>query len=221
MYKRYWGVFITYICFIFSALYVFAPILINGFGIPKENAFLYVKLIGSILTTIIILFLLKPDIKRGVSKDALPFKKSIKWVILGFFMVLVTQIIAGLIETYIFSISAVSERTQSKTDILDSLSLIMLLINLVTTIIFAPLFEEIMCRKIIFGTLYTKTNFFIASLVSSIAFAVPHMDFKHLLSYIATGFVLSFIYVKTKRIIVPIIAHSSINAFVFLGALLQ
>lgn len=221
MYKRYWGVFITYICFIFSALYVFAPILINGFGIPKENAFLYVKLIGSILTTIIILFLLKPDIKRGVSKDALPFKKSIKWVILGFFMVLVAQIIAGLIETYIFSISAVSERTQSKTDILDSLSLIMLLINLVTTIIFAPLFEEIMCRKIIFGTLYTKTNFFIASLVSSIAFAVPHMDFKHLLSYIATGFVLSFIYVKTKRIIVPIIAHSSINAFVFLGALLQ
>ena len=221
MYKRYWGVFITYICFIFSALYVFAPILINGFGIPKENAFLYVKLIGSILTTIIILFLLKPDIKRGVSKDALPFKKSIKWVILGFFMVLVAQIIAGLIETYIFSIGAVSERTQSKTDILDSLSLIMLLINLVTTIIFAPLFEEIMCRKIIFGTLYTKTNFFIASLVSSIAFAVAHMDFKHLLSYIATGFVLSFIYVKTKRIIVPIIAHSSINAFVFLGALLQ
>ena len=51
-------------------------------------------------------------------------------------MVLVAQIIAGLIETYIFSIGAVSERTQSKTDILDSLSLIMLLINLVTTIHF-------------------------------------------------------------------------------------
>ena len=221
MYKRYWGVVITYICFIFSVLYVVAPILINGFGIPKENAFLYGKLIGSILTTIIILFLLNPDIKRGVSKDALPFKKSIKWIILGFFMVLVAQIIVGLIETYIFSTDAVSERTQSRTDILDSLSLIMLLINSVTTIIFAPLFEEILCRKIIFGTLYTKTNFFIASLVSSIAFAVPHMDFKHLLSYIATGFVLSLIYVKTKRIIVPIIVHSSINAFVFLGALLQ
>lgn len=221
MYKRYWGVFITYICFVFSALYVFAPLLINGFGIPKENAFLSVKMIGSILTAIIILLLLKPDIKKGISKDALPFKKSIKWVILGFFMVLAAQIIAGLIEAYIFSIDAVSERTQSKTDILDSLSLTMLLINLVTTIIFAPFFEEIMCRKIIFGTLYTKTNFFIASLVSSIAFAVPHMDFKHLLSYIATGFVLSFIYVRTKRIIVPIITHSSINAFVLLGALLQ
>ena len=74
MYKRYWGVFITYICFIFSALYVVAPILINGLGIPKENAFLYGKLIGSILTTIIILFLLKPDIKEGVSKDALRLK---------------------------------------------------------------------------------------------------------------------------------------------------
>ena len=57
MYKRYWGVLMTYICFVFSVLYVVAPILINGFGIPKENAFFYGKLIGSILTTIIILFL--------------------------------------------------------------------------------------------------------------------------------------------------------------------
>ena len=136
-------------------------------------------------------------------------------------MIIVAQIIVGLIDNFIFNINPVSERSQSKTAILDTLSPIMLLINLVTTIIFAPLFEEIMCRKIIFSTLYTKTNFFIASLVSSIAFAVPHMDFTYLLSYIATGFVLSFIYVKTKRIIVPIIAHSSINAFVFLGALLQ
>ena len=221
MYKRYWGVLITYICFVFSVLYVVAPILINGFGIPKENAFLYGKLIGSILTTIIILFLLNPDIKKGVSKDALPFKKSIKWIIIGFFLIIVAQIIVGLIETYIFNTNPVSERSQSKTDILDTLSPIMLLINLVTTIIFAPLFEEVMCRKIIFGTLYTKTNFFIASLVSSIVFAVPHMDFKHLLSYIATGFVLSFVYVKTKRIIVSIITHSFVNAFVFLGALLQ
>ena len=221
MYKRYWGVLITYICFIFSALYVFAPILISGFGVPKENAFLYVNLIGSILTTIIILFLLNPDIKKGVSKDALPFKKSIKWIIIGFFMIIVAQIVVGLIETYIFNTNPVSERSQSKTNILDILSPILLLITLLTSIIFAPLFEEIICRKIIFGTLYTKTNFFIASLVSSITFAVPHMDFKHLLSYIATGFVLSFIYVKTKRIIVSIIAHSTVNAFVYLGAFLQ
>lgn len=221
MSKRYWGVLITYICFIFSALYVFAPILINEFGVPKENAFLYVKLIGSILTTIIILFLLNPDIKMGVSKDALSFKKSVKWMIIGFFMIIVAQIVVGLIETYIFNTNPVSERSQSRTNTLDTLEPIMLLINLVTSVIFAPLFEEIMCRKIIFGALYAKTNFFIASLVSSIAFAVPHMDFNHLLSYISTGFILSFIYVKTKRIIIPIITHSSINAFVYIGALLQ
>ena len=38
MYKRYWGILLTYICFIFSALYVFAPILISGFGVPEENS---------------------------------------------------------------------------------------------------------------------------------------------------------------------------------------
>ena len=40
MYKRYWEVLLTYICFIFSALYVFAPILISGFGVPKEKIYL-------------------------------------------------------------------------------------------------------------------------------------------------------------------------------------
>ena len=55
-------------------------------------------------------------------------------------MILVAQIVAGLIETYIFNIDAVSERTQSKTDILDSLSLILLLINLVTYYYFCTTF---------------------------------------------------------------------------------
>lgn len=93
MNKRYWGVLITYICFIFSALYVVVPILINQFDIPRENARLYGKLIFSILTATVFIFLLRPDIKRGVSKDALPFKKSIKWIIFGFFMILVAQIV--------------------------------------------------------------------------------------------------------------------------------
>jgi membrane protease YdiL (CAAX protease family) len=50
---------------------------------------------------------------------------------------------------------------------------------------------------------------------------ITYICFIFSISYIATGFVLSFVYIKTKRIIVPIITHSFVNAFVFIGALLQ
>lgn len=53
----------------------------------------------------------------------------------------------GLIEFSIVGNDAISERSQSKTDYLDHASLIMLLINLVTTIIFAPFFEEIYLQE--------------------------------------------------------------------------
>ncbi len=50
--------------------------------------------------------------------------------------------------------------------------------------------------------------------MSSLIFAVIHFDFEHLLIYAAMGFSFAFLYVKTKRIIVPIISHIALNSFV-------
>ena len=38
-------------------------------------------------------------------------------------------------------------------------------------VIFAPILEELIFRRIIFGTLLPKTNFFVAASVSAIVFA--------------------------------------------------
>ncbi|WP_347836257.1 YdiK family protein [Gracilibacillus sp. JCM 18860] len=46
-----------------------------------------------------------------------------------------------------------------------------------------------------------------------------HNDFSHLLTYIAVAFVLAFIYVETKRILVPILAHMAMNTFAVIGQL--
>ena len=47
-------------------------------------------------------------------------------------------------------------------------------IIIVSIVIFAPLLEEIIFRRVLFGGLYSKTNFWIAALVSAVVFAVVH-----------------------------------------------
>ncbi len=46
-----------------------------------------------------------------------------------------------------------------------------------------------------------------------------HLDFLHILVYTAMGFVFAFLYVQTKRIIVPIIVHAGMNTLVVVAQL--
>jgi membrane protease YdiL (CAAX protease family) len=84
---------------------------------------------------------------------------------------------------------------------------------LVSSII-GPILEEIVFRKIIFGSLYRRMNFFLSALISSVIFSLAHQEPEHTLLYSAMGFTFAYLYVKTKRIIVPILAHVSMNTLV-------
>src|SRR5699024_614779 len=82
--------------------------------------------------------------------------------------------------------------------------------------IFAPTLEELLLRKIIFGSRYRRMNFFCAAILSSLALAVIHPDLTHLLIYTGMGLVFSYLYVKTKTIIVPILVHMGMNTITVL-----
>ncbi|MBN6205184.1 CPBP family intramembrane metalloprotease, partial [Ralstonia pickettii] len=57
----------------------------------------------------------------------------------------------------------------------------------------------------------------LAALLSGLIFGVIHMELSHLLAYTSMGIVFAFLYVKTKRIIVPIIVHAGMNTIVVLA----
>src|SRR5699024_7720233 len=82
--------------------------------------------------------------------------------------------------------------------------------------IFAPILEELLFRKIIFGSLYKRINFFWAAILSSLAFGVIHLDLTHLLIYTGMGLVFSYLYVKTKTIIVSILVLMVMNTITVL-----
>ncbi|WP_373426064.1 CPBP family intramembrane glutamic endopeptidase [Paenibacillus radicibacter] len=83
----------------------------------------------------------------------------------------------------------------------------------VYTVLVAPVLEEIVFRKIIYGELQKRYNDFsyFAATFSSLLFALFHFSMNGFLGYFAVGVVFCFYFNKSKTIYVTIIAHAMIN----------
>ncbi|RSK25679.1 CPBP family intramembrane metalloprotease [Bacillus sp. HMF5848] len=215
MKKTYWLVVLTYAIMQLSSLIV-VPILLITQGVDSESEQfeqVYFQIVSNwsifsfIVGLIIILFLLRHDLNNEPFRaEKASLSSTIVWSILGIFLAMFAQGIAVNIETNLLGIKPGSENTQMIMEIVKAAPLF-----IIVTSIVAPILEELIFRKIIFGSLYKRTNFFIAAIISSLIFAVIHMDLKHTLVYTAMGLVFAFLYVKTNRIIVPIMAHVAMN----------
>lgn len=139
--------------------------------------------------------------------------KSVIWGVFGFFLALLGQMIAGYIEQA-FGITNGSDNTARLTKVAEVAPIL-----IVCIVLFAPILEEIVFRRVVFGGIYTKTNFWIATLASALIFAAVHNELEHILVYLMPGLVFSYIYYKTKRIWTPMIAHMLMNGFVMIVTL--
>ena len=83
---------------------------------------------------------------------------AILWGFIGFFLALGGQMLAGCIENAI-GITPGSENTAMLSDIAKVSPII-----IISMVLFAPFLEEIIFRRVIFGGLYQKTNFWIAAI---------------------------------------------------------
>lgn len=75
-------------------------------------------------------------------------------------------------------------------------------------LIISPIFEELFFRRLIFNKLYKKYTLNTSIIISSICFALIHLpNYRNLIPTFIFGIICCIIYVKTKRIIYPIILH--------------
>lgn len=133
---------------------------------------------------------------------------SIGWGVIGFFLVFLGQTIGAYIELAL-GIDMGSENTEAIMDVTKVAP-----IMIIATVFFGPILEELVFRRVIFGSIIQNYNFWIASIISAIVFAAIHMDFTHILLYTICGMIFAFLYHKTKRLLTPIIAHVLLNGFV-------
>ncbi len=87
-----------------------------------------------------------------------------------------------------------------------------------TVLVFAPIVEEVVFRGVIYRSIRQKSSFLVASLVSSILFALLHFsgsmaDIPYLLVYGTLGWIMCYSYNKSKTIYAPIAVHF-VNNFI-------
>lgn len=204
MTRRYWWVLITYVITQVSVV-IIAPILLRLTSLNKIEAGIYGNIVAFIIGFFVILFILKSEMKENL-RNTTDSKQVALWSFLGVVMAYIAQAIAVSIEVKVFGIKTASENTALLMEITREIPLF-----IVVTTLIAPVLEEIIFRKIIFGSLYKRTNFFIAGTLSALIFGFIHGEPKHILIYASMGFVFAYLYVKTNRIIVPIIVHMALN----------
>ncbi|MBE3570049.1 MAG: CPBP family intramembrane metalloprotease [Bacillales bacterium] len=163
------------------------------------------------ITLVIVLLILRKADSNAILVRKAPASpvESIVWAIAGVFLALFAQGIAANIESNLFGVGPGSKNTENILQIIKTFPASMLVSS-----IFGPILEEIVFRKIIFGSLYKRFSFWIAATFSSVIFALAHMEFEHILLYSAMGFTFAFLYVRTGRILVPIFAHVAMNTLV-------
>ena len=208
--KRYWGIIITYVI---AQLSGFIVIFYSEFQQLSErmvrDLLIYWQVGSFILALIISLLLLmkEKDLPKHPHRTDVPL--TIIWSIAGVFLAFIGQMVANLIQVNLFNIDQQSQNTVDIMAIAFNYPIFIIVVSVI-----GPILEELIFRKIIFGEIYKRSNYWIAAIISGLAFALIHFDFTHLLVYFIMGLVFSFIYVQTKRIIVPIIAHVAMNSIV-------
>ncbi|WP_110926846.1 CPBP family intramembrane glutamic endopeptidase [Bacillus massiliglaciei] len=209
MKKEYWFVMIVYIIAQLSSI-VGVPILLVAFdmGIAQATAW---WIFGSFAVAVLLtLLLLRKEMTEKKRDLQAPIGISLFWAIAGIFLAFFAQTASGMIEQAI-GIDPGSENTQHITSLIEQAPMM-----IVATALFGPILEEIIFRKIIFGSLYKRFNFFLSALISSAIFGLAHFELEHLLLYTAMGLTFAFLYVRTKRIWVSIVAHVAMNSIVVL-----
>ena len=213
MKREYWLILIIYIAMQLSS-FIGVPLimsLLHKMGKDPALAIPYWLIFSFSVTLIIILLILRKEFQTSnFERKGSSIGGSLAWAISGVFIALFAQSVAANIEQ-LFGVPLGSNNTKEILKIIQTFPLAVLVSSII-----GPILEEIVFRKIIFGGLYGRFNFFISALISSVIFALAHQEPQHILLYSSMGFTFAFLYVKTKHIVVPMFAHIAMNTFVVL-----
>lgn len=181
----------------------------NGNDVNLFNDYLSTKQIYiALIVAIIFIPLLINDYKK--------YKKETNNKINYFYLT-----ILGIILSLIYNVFAYYLNFVLKTSLFDNSNNIA--ITLLSTGILGPIIEELMFRGIIYNELKSKYSNMKSILITTIFFAVIHINIIQILYALIIGFILIFVYEKYNNIKAPIILHmaSNITTTLFLPLLIK
>ena len=88
--------------------------------------------------------------------------------------------------------------------------------TLLSLVVFAPIFEELLCRGVVLGSLRDRYGATVAWLVSALFFGVLHVQPVQVVSATVVGLVLGYVYLATDSLWPSMILHALNNAAAYL-----
>ena len=186
--------------------------------------------VGSKITTIVIIALLATfimiayatKVKNDIDRKDRKYSFLVIFAIglIGFISMMILQALINAFLQYLSQfLQPNSQNTANVVKIVNSYPIFILYV-----VVLGPIMEELFFRKAVFGYFYDAmigskkwVRFTIPALITGIIFALPHDGFSPIMIvYIGMSFVFSYLYLHTKRIITPIVAHISMNTLVVL-----
>ena len=153
-------------------------------------------------------------------------KKLIKSVLLTF---VALYFISALSSVLVFILTGLQD-SANQNQVVDAFKQNPSLI-IFTTIIYAPIVEEIVFRGAIFRGLRSKTNFIISAIISGLLFGFIHvfdsliqgniLDLLYIIVYGSLGFVFCYAYEKNNSIFASIALHFINNFLGIIGIILS
>lgn len=131
------------------------------------------------------------------------------WLVYGFtglLLIYAAEFIGVLLIRSLFGMPQVSQNT---TEILKMINKAPVFV--VYAVVLAPIMEELVFRKTIFGVGRRIINPIGAALISSLLFGLAHNDNRFLIIYSGIGLVLCWLYNRTGSIKVTMLAHALLN----------
>ncbi|WP_179333049.1 CPBP family intramembrane glutamic endopeptidase [Winogradskyella costae] len=103
----------------------------------------------------------------------------------------------------------------TKDTFVDSKNNIALIYSLISTLLIAPIVEELFYRKFLLGKLLEKNKPISAIIISSICFSIMHIETpNHLIPTFISGIILGILYLKIKKIGYCIMLHFIANLII-------
>lgn len=94
-----------------------------------------------------------------------------------------------------------------------------LVVNVAIAVLVGPFAEEVFFRGFLLAALVPALGTFRAAVLASVLFAAAHVDVGVMVPFFFTGLLLSWLYLRTRSIWPPMLAHAGQNALAIIGLL--
>lgn len=180
------------------------PIILNDINLTSIIA----SVCNYILPLPIFLYLMNKLEKQEINSDKLTIKKFIVYIAISLTLMWIGNLI-GLTITEILGNLIQSEIANPIVETIDSSSIYT---NLLLMVIMAPIFEEIIFRKLLIDRTI-KYGKGVSILLSALIFGLFHGNLNQFFYAFLIGGFFAYVYIKTGKIIYTILLHLTVNFF--------